>query len=79
MGWATLTNGELIAAAEGAGFDAMITTDQNLKYQQNLTRKNLGIIVLKTTSWPRIRTSISQIISGVNSLPSSGYLEIEFD
>lgn len=79
MGWATLTNGELIAAAEEAGFDAMITTDQNLKYQQNLTRKNLGIIVLKTTSWPRIRTSISQIISGVNSLPSSGYLEIEFD
>lgn len=79
MGWVTLTNGELIAAAEQRGFDAIITTDQNLKYQQNLTQRKLSIIVLKTTSWPRIRNSISEIISGVNSLPSSGYLEIEFD
>ena len=79
MGWPALTNGELIAAAEQAGFHVMITTDQNLKYQQNLSQRKLGIIVLKTTSWPRIRNSISQITTGVNSLPSSGFLEIEFD
>jgi len=79
MGWSSLTNGELISAAEKNGFDAMITTDQSLKYQQNLSQRKLGIIVLKTTSWPRIRSGISRITKGVNSIPSSGYLEIEFD
>jgi len=40
-GWATLTNGELLAAAEGS-FDVFVTTDQNLRYQQNLTERRLA-------------------------------------
>ena len=78
MGWSTLTNGELIAAAEQHGFDVMITTDQNLKYQQNLVRRNLAIVVLMTTSWPRIRGSVSKITEGLQSLKPAGYLELEF-
>ena len=49
MGWAQLSNGELLAAAEKA-FDVFITTDQNLRYQQNLTGRTLVILVLPTTS-----------------------------
>lgn len=79
MGWATLTNGELIGAAERNGYDLIITTDQNLKYQQNIPQRKLGIIVLKTTSWPRIRNATSQVVSKILSLPPSGYVEIEFD
>lgn len=45
-GWSELANGELIAAANSAGFDAMVTTDQNLKYQQNLSARRIAIIVL---------------------------------
>jgi hypothetical protein len=53
MGWATLENGDLLSAAE-ASFDAFITTDQNLRHQQNLTERRLAILVLPTTSWPKI-------------------------
>jgi len=79
MGWSTLTNGELISAAEQSGFDVIITTDQSLKYQQNLSHRKLSIVVLKTTSWPRIRRSIPSITGGIQSLPPSGYLELGFD
>jgi predicted nuclease of predicted toxin-antitoxin system len=54
-GWEKLTNGDLIQQAENADYSCMITTDQNLKYQQNLSQRGIAILVLKTTSWPRIR------------------------
>jgi hypothetical protein len=54
MGWATLSNGDLLAAAETA-FAAFLTTDQNLLYQQNLAGRRLAILVLPTTSWPKIQ------------------------
>ncbi|MEZ0326962.1 MAG: hypothetical protein ACAH95_13765 [Fimbriimonas sp.] len=46
MGWHELENGDLISAAEAAGFDAMVTTDKNLQYQQSLTDRKVSIIVL---------------------------------
>jgi len=51
-----MKNGELIQAAESAGYDVLVTTDTNLKYQQNLRDRKIAIIVLSTTSWPRIRS-----------------------
>ena len=36
-GWDTLRNGELLDAAETAGFEVFVITDQNIRYQQNLT------------------------------------------
>jgi hypothetical protein len=58
MDWADLDNGHLLAAAE-AEFDALITTDQNLRYQQNLAGRRLAILVLPTTSWPTTSLSAS--------------------
>jgi hypothetical protein len=55
LGWSALKNGELLAAAEGEGFELFVTTDTNLKYQQNLFGRRIGIVVLDTTSWPRIK------------------------
>jgi hypothetical protein len=49
MGWATLDNGELLRAAE-AEFEVFITTDRNLRYQQNLTGWRLAILVLPVIS-----------------------------
>ena len=54
LGWAALSNGELLAAAED-DFDVLVTTDRNLRHQQNLTGRRLSILVLPTTSWPRLR------------------------
>ena len=46
MGWNDLENGELLSAAETEAFDVLITTDQNLRYQQNLTGRKIAIVVL---------------------------------
>ncbi len=72
LGW----NGDLLASAEERGFDLMVTTDQNLRYQQNLKERVIGIVVLRTTSWPRIRQKVVEISSAVNDLPTGGYIEI---
>ena len=75
LGWSTLENGALLAAAEGS-FDLFITTDQKLRYQQRLAGKNLTILVLMTTSWPRIQESIPQILEAIDRSRAGEYLEI---
>jgi predicted nuclease of predicted toxin-antitoxin system len=54
MGWAELTNGDLLKQANAA-FDVLITTDQGLRFQQNLAGLRLAIIVLPTTIGPQFR------------------------
>lgn len=76
-GWAAIENGELIQAAESKGFDAIVTTDQNLKYQQNLQDRLIAIIVLKTTSWPRIKLNIEFVVSEIGAVTPGDYREIE--
>ena len=75
-GWATLLNGDLLQAAENAGFEVMITTDQNLQYQQNLAARRIAIIVLNTTSWPRIRAATEAIASAVARCATERLIEI---
>ena len=52
-GWSALRNGELLAKAE-AEFELFVTTDRNLRHQQNLAGRRIAILVLPTTSWPRL-------------------------
>ena len=52
MGWSTLTNGEFLAAAEAAGFIAIVTTDKNIRHQQKIDGRAFGVLVLPTTNWP---------------------------
>ena len=51
QGWDTLSNGDLLKAAEEAGFDVLVTTDKNLRYQQNLQGRKLAIVVLSNSRW----------------------------
>ena len=60
MGWASLTNGDLLDAAE-RGFDVLVTTDQNLPYQQNLTGRRLAVLILPTTSWPVLKGRVGDV------------------
>lgn len=75
LGWSDLKNGELLAAAEGS-FDIFITTDQQIRYQQNLAGRKLAILVLLTTSWPRIKKYIPQIQEAVAQINPGEYLAI---
>jgi hypothetical protein len=77
MGWSNLENGELLAAAEGK-FDAMVTTDQNLRYQQNLQGRRLAILVLPTTNWLEIRSHLTEISTAVDVLKPGEYLELRW-
>ena len=62
-----LKNGELLAEAEINGFDVFVTTDTNLSYQQNLSDRKIAIVVLSTTSWPRIQNSVAAIVSAIDT------------
>ena len=66
-GWSTLTNGALLNAAEAEGFDVFLTTDQNLRHQQQLSDRKLAFVVLSTTSWPRIKEVTDLVASAVES------------
>ena len=79
QGWSTLKNGVLLATAEQAGYDLFITTDQNLRFQQNLTGRRVAILVLKTTSWPKLRLHIGDIQRAVDAMSAGAYLEIAID
>jgi predicted nuclease of predicted toxin-antitoxin system len=75
-GWSGLKNGELIAAAEAAGFEVFVTTDQNLKYQQNLGARKLAVVVLRTTSWPRIQRSVAAVVAAIGAAAQGSYTEV---
>ena len=77
LGWSTLKNGELLAAAESEGFEVFVTTDTNLGYQQNLANRKIAIIVLKTTSWPRIKLSAAKIVNAIDHASDNQFLEID--
>jgi hypothetical protein len=77
-GWSQLTNGILIESAERDGYGALITTDQNLRYQQNLKDRKIAIVVLKTTSWPRIRNSVEKVVAALEKLSPRSFVEIDF-
>ena len=77
LGWSNLENGALLTTAEEP-FDLLITTDQQLRYQQNLFGRKLSILVLMTTSWPRIKRNIPQILEAIEQTSSGRYREITF-
>ena len=75
LGWARLTNGELLAAAEKQ-FDVLVTTDRNLQYQQSLAGRRLAILVLPTTSWPKLRVRAEEISKAIATLKAGEYREL---
>ena len=66
LGWQGLENGALLDAAEGAGFDLLLTCDQNVRYQQNFTHRKLALIVLSSNHWPTLRLVAARIASAVD-------------
>ena len=76
-GWDTLRNGELLDAAEAAGFDAFLTTDRNLRYQQNLSRRRIAIITLGNGRWKLVKKRLLEIAEAVNAAAPGSFAEVE--
>ena len=75
MGWGRLKNGALLQAVEPE-FDAFLTSDQNLKYQQNVAGRKLSILVLPTNDWPTLKRMGDKIAAKVAALKPSDFVEM---
>ena len=77
MGWSELANGDLLQAAESK-FELLITTDKNIRYQQNLRARNLAILVLPEPTWAVIRVHADKILQAANSIMPGEYRELSW-
>ncbi|MCU1234626.1 MAG: hypothetical protein JWP63_2593 [Candidatus Solibacter sp.] len=75
-GWEELTNGDLIEAAEKAGFDVIVTADKNIRYQQNLKERAIALVVLEQSQWPMVKLVAQDIVAAVNAAGSGSYVEV---
>ena len=77
LGWGSLENGELLTRAEEHGFEVLVTTDKNLRYQQHLAARRIAVVVLMAPSWPRIERNLLQVVESIHGMTSGGYTEVE--
>ncbi len=77
IGWAGFSNGDLIQAAEEAGFEVMITCDQNIRCQQNLAGRRLALVVLTTNHWDTIRANSGGILPAVEQATFGGFVIVQ--
>jgi hypothetical protein len=76
-GWDRLANGELIASAEAAGFELLVTTDKNMRYQQNVTGRKIAFVVLGNQQWPTLRRYVERVAAAVNAATPGSFAEVE--
>jgi len=72
-----LSNGDLLSAAERAGFDIMLTADRRIRYQQNLAGRRLALIVLSSPAWPVVKDHIPAIKAAVDAAIPGSYQEVD--
>jgi hypothetical protein len=77
QGWSALSNGDLLRAAEDAGFEVLLTTDKNLVYQQNLGTRKIGIVVLGKSRWSLIEPALQSVSEAVNAAKPASYTLVE--
>ncbi len=67
-GWSELGNGEPLERAESEGYDILVTTDQNVRHQQNIADRRLAVVVLLSTAWPHVRLRTEEIRTALNDV-----------
>jgi predicted nuclease of predicted toxin-antitoxin system len=79
LGWEDMQNGDLIAAAEKAGFDAMITADKRMQYQQSLKDRKISIVVLNSRRivFEDIAPLAPQVLALLENLPEGSFVTVQ--
>ena len=77
QGWSTLSNGDLLDAAEEAGFELLLTTDTNFPHQQSLKGRKLAVVILTRNKRSLVRTVLPQIVEAVNAVKSGTFTMVE--
>src|ERR1035438_2236967 len=75
--WDTLANGELLKAAEKAGFEVLLTTDKNMASQQNLKGRRIAIVVLGNSQWRIVQRYVRRVAAAVNAATPGSYAEVD--
>lgn len=75
-GWSTLTNGELLARADNEGFEVFVTTDRALPSQQNFDGLSIAIVVLSSTSCPRIQKAAAAVALAIDATVPGSFIEV---
>ena len=76
IGWHELENGQLMQQAEDASHDVLLSTDKNIRYQQNLSHRKIALVVLGNSQWPRVRLHLNEIAAAVNASLAGSYVEV---
>ena len=76
QGWSDLSNGELLDQAEREAYHLLITTDQNMRHQQNLRGRSLAVVVLLSNRWPRIRLRTEEIQTALEEIQPGEWREV---
>ncbi len=76
-GWDRLANGDLLKVAEEAGFDLLLSTDKNIRYQQNLTGRRIAVVILGNPQRPAVHRHIDLVMDAVNAATPGSYIEVK--
>lgn len=72
-----LQNGNLLDVAEAAGFDVLLTTDKNIRYQQNLSRRRIAIVVIGLQQWPALEPYVDRVSAAVDAATPGSYTDVD--
>ncbi len=78
LGWAELANGDLLRTAEAQGFDAMVTCDQNIRYQQNMAERKIALVVLTTNNWDLLKANLDRIRDAIDRVGPGTFESLDF-
>lgn len=78
LGWAGITNGRLLDAAEEAGFEILVTADRNIRAQQSLIGRRIAFVVLSTNHWVTIRDNAAPLIAACRGAGEATYVQVAF-
>ena len=67
----------MLKRAEAAGFELLLTTDKNIRYQQKLTDRTIAILALGNSSWRIVRLHLDRVAAAVNATTPGSYTEVE--
>jgi hypothetical protein len=77
LGWEDIDNGDLLAKAEAAGFDVLISTDQNIRYQQSLAGRRIALLILLKQNWPLLKPHAAKVATAVEEMGPGDYRELD--
>jgi hypothetical protein len=75
--WDTLKNGDLLTVAEQSGFEVFLTTDKNMRNQQNMTGRTIAVVVIGVQQWPALQAHVALVVAAVDAATPGSFTEVD--